>query len=75
VAGLARQWWGICAILVLIVLAQGLWLIPELSGRTDIILAGGEPQDSYAHAIYSTLELIKIGLLLYFGFSALVEKR
>lgn len=75
VAGLARKWWGICAFLALIVLAQGVWLIPELAARTDIILAGGEPPSSYAHAIYSTLELIKIALLLFFGFSALTEKR
>lgn len=75
VAGLARKWWGNCALLALIVLAQGVWLIPELAARTDIILAGAEPPDSYAHAIYSTLELIKIALLLYFGFSALMEKR
>lgn len=74
-AGLARKWWGICAFLALIVLAQGVWLIPELAARTDIILAGGEPPSSYAHAIYSTLELIKIALLLFFGFSALMEKR
>jgi len=73
-AGLARKWWGICAFLALIVLAQGVWLIPELAARTDIILAGGEPPSSYAHAIYSTLELIKIALLLFFGFSALMEK-
>lgn len=75
VAGLARKWWGICAFLALIVLAQGVWLIPELAARTDIILAGGEPPSSFAHAIYSTLELIKIALLLFFGFSALMEKR
>ena len=74
-AGLARKWWGICVFLALIVLAQGVWLIPELAARTDIILAGGEPPSSYAHAIYSTLELIKIALLLFFGFSALMEER
>jgi hypothetical protein len=74
-AGLARKWWGICAFLALIVLAQGVWLIPELAARTDIILAGGEPPSSNAHAVYSTLEMIKIALLLFFGFSALTEKR
>lgn len=75
VAGLARKWWGICAFLALIVLAQGVWLIPELAARTDIILAGGEPPRSYAHAIYSSLELTKIALLLFFGFSTLMERR
>jgi len=70
-AGLANRWWALCAGLALIVLAQGVWLIPELAARTDIIIAGGEPPASYAHAIYSSLELVKIGLLLFCGFSSL----
>ena len=74
IAGLTRRWWAVCAFLALIVLAQGVWLIPELAARTDIIMAGGEPPPSYAHAIYSSLELIKIGLLLFFGFSALSQR-
>lgn len=75
VAGLAKRWWALCGALALIVLAQGLWLIPELAARTDIIIAGGEPPPSYAHAIYSSLELVKIGLLLYCGFSSLSSSR
>lgn len=75
VAGLTRKWWALCAFLALIVLAQGAWLIPELAARTDIIIAGGKPPPSYAHAIYSSLELTKIGLLLFLGFSALAEER
>ena len=71
VAGLTRQWWGICAFLTLIVLAQGVWLIPELSARTDIVISGGQPPQSYAHAIYSSLELAKIAALLFAGFAAL----
>ncbi len=71
VAGLARQWWGICTFLTLVVLAQGVWLIPELAARTDIVISGGEPPPSYAHAIYSSLELAKIAALLFFGFSTL----
>ncbi|MDH3482377.1 MAG: hypothetical protein OEM50_11710 [Gammaproteobacteria bacterium] len=75
IAGLSRKWWPVCALLVLIVIAQGVWLIPELAARTDVIMSGGEPPPSYAHAVYSSLELIKIGLLLFFGFSALAEQR
>ena len=74
VSGAARRWWSIGALLTLIVLAQGVWLIPELAARTDIIIAGGEPPPSYAHAIYSSLELVKIGLLLLSGFSTLGER-
>ena len=75
VAGLTRQWWGICAFLTLIVLAQGVWLIPELSARTDIVISGGQPPPSYAHAIYSSLELAKIAALLFAGFAALRPRR
>ena len=75
VAGLTRQWWGICAFLTLIVLAQGVWLIPELSARTDIVISGGQPPPSYAHAIYSSLELAKIAALLFVGFAALRPRR
>jgi len=74
-AGLTRQWWAFCGLLALIVLAQGVWLIPELAARTDLILSGGEPPPSYAHAIYAALELSKIGLLLFIGFSSLSKPR
>ncbi len=74
-SGLTSRWWGICALLTLIVLAQGVWLIPELSARTDIVLAGGEPPASQHHAAYALLEVAKIGLLLYFGFSTLPQRR
>ncbi len=75
VSGLAGQWWAVCAFLTLIVLAQGVWLIPELAARTDVIIAGGEPASSNAHAIYAALELTKIVLLLFLGFSSLNERR
>ncbi|MDJ0751209.1 MAG: hypothetical protein QNJ11_17110 [Woeseiaceae bacterium] len=74
VSGRSSGWWAWCGFLILIVLAQGAWLIPELSARTDIILAGGTPPPSNAHAIYSTLELTKIGVLLFLGFRSLAEK-
>jgi hypothetical protein len=72
--GRSRDLWAWCSILALIVVAQGAWLIPELAARTDIILAGGEPPPSHAHAIYSTLELTKIGMLLFLGFRSLAER-
>jgi hypothetical protein len=69
-----RELWAWCSVLVLIVLAQGVWLIPELASRTDIILAGGEPPPSYAHAVYSSLELTKIGLLSFLGIRSLANR-
>ena len=74
VSGRSRELWAWCGILILIVLAQGVWLIPELASRTDIIIAGGELPPSSAHAIYSSLELVKIGLLLFLGFSSLAKR-
>ena len=71
----ASALWAWCGFLALIMIAQGAWLIPELAARTDIVLSGGEPPPSHAHAIYSTLELAKIGLLLFLGFRSLGESR
>lgn len=75
VSGRSRELWIGCSVLILIVLAQGAWLIPELAARTDIILSGREPPPSHAHAIYSMLELAKIGLLLFLGFRSLGASR
>ncbi len=70
-SGRAAKYWAFAAVLALIVIAQSQWLTPELAARTDMIINGVEPPSSYAHAIYSSLELIKIGLLLYLGFWSL----
>jgi hypothetical protein len=66
----AKLWW-ICGLLALIVIAQSVWLTPELAERTQMIIDGREPPASYVHAIYSSLELLKIGLLLFLGLSSL----
>ncbi len=73
VSGRSSNLWAWCSLLALIVVAQGAWLIPELSARTDVILSGSEPSPSYAHAIYSTLELAKIGILGFLGFRSLLR--
>ena len=70
-SGQATKLWAFCAVLALIVIAQSAWLTPELAERTQMIINGTEPPASYAHAIYSSLELLKIGLLLFLGFSSL----
>lgn len=64
-SGRARQWWAICGILALILVAQSAWLLPELTERGAMIAQGTEPPPSIAHAAYSILELLK--LLLLFG--------
>ena len=70
-SGRAAKYWGFAGVLALIVIAQSQWLTPELAERTQMIIDGVEPPASYAHAIYSSLELIKIGLLFFLGFTSL----
>ncbi len=70
-SGLARHLWAACGALALILIAQSMWLLPELSLRTQQIIAGTEPPPSYAHAAYSILEISKLLLLLYLGFRCL----
>ena len=67
----AKKLWMFAFALALILLVQAAWLIPELSSRTDMIIAGTEPPPSIAHGAYSTLELIKLGLLGWLGFRSL----
>lgn len=70
-SGDARRYWAIAALLALIVLTQSVWLLPELAERAQMVVNGVEPPPSIAHGLYSTLELLKLGLLLYLGFSSL----
>jgi len=71
VSGNARKWWAASSVLAFIVLLQTVWLLPELVERSRLILAGNEPPPSIAHAAYSTLELVKLGLLLFLGLAAI----
>lgn len=71
VSGRAKEYWAFCGILALILIAQSAWLLPELSGRTDQIIAGVEPAASYAHAGYSILEICKLSVLIIIGVRSL----
>jgi hypothetical protein len=71
VSGRARELWMQCSVLLLILLAQSVWLLPQLAERSHQIIAGLEPQPSMLHGTYSTLELLKLSLLLYLGFRSL----
>ena len=74
-SGRAAKWWAVGAALALILIAQNAWLLPELAARTDMVLGGIEPPPSAVHAVYSTLELAKLGILIVTGFVALGETR
>jgi len=71
VSGRARELWMQCSVLVLILLAQSVWLLPELAARSQQIVADIEPAPSIAHGAYSVLELAKLSMLLYLGFRSL----
>ena len=73
-SGRARAMWTTCGVLALILIAQSAWLLPELAARTQMIISGREPPQSYVHAIYSTLEIAKLGILFVSGFVALSEQ-
>ena len=75
VSGNARSWWATTSVLAFIVLLQTVWLLPELAERSRMILAGTEPPPSIAHAAYSTLELVKLGLLFVLGLAAITPSR
>jgi len=70
-SGNARRFWTETAALALIVIAQSVWLLPQLAARSQQILAGSEPQPSLAHAAYIVLELAKLLVLLWLGFRSL----
>ncbi|MEE8343696.1 MAG: hypothetical protein V3R35_00050 [Woeseiaceae bacterium] len=71
VSGRARELWAQCSALILILLVQSVWLLPELAARSQQIVAGVEPAPSMLHGTYSVLELSKLLLLLYLGFRSL----
>jgi hypothetical protein len=71
VSGFAKELWAGCGALALILIAQSMWLLPELSARTQQIIAGMEPPPSFVHGAYSILELSKLLLLLYLGFRSM----
>lgn len=70
VSGESRRLWAPVALVALIILAQSIWLLPELTARTELIIAGSEPGPSIAHAAFSVLELSKLALLAFIGVRA-----
>lgn len=72
ISGKARALWAAIGALVLIMLAQSAWLLPELASRAQMTASGVEPPASYVHGAYAVLELSKLILLLVIGFRSLV---
>ena len=70
VSGETRKYWLYAAVLVLIMIAQSAWLLPELAARSASIVSGVEPPGSIAHAAYAVSEIAKLLTLLLLGFQA-----
>ena len=64
------QYWPHAALLVLIMIAQSAWLLPELIARSASIVSGVEPRASIAQGAYAVSELLKLVTLLVLGFQA-----
>jgi hypothetical protein len=54
----------IFAVISLILLAQTVWLVPNLIGRIDLITSGQTPSDSLIHIFYIVFEICKMILLV-----------
>ncbi len=60
----ARKTLIVFAAILLILLTQTVWLIPNLIGRIDLITSGQTPPDSSLHFVYIAFEVSKIILLV-----------
>jgi hypothetical protein len=60
----ARRTQIIFAAIFSILLAQTVWLIPNLIGRIDLITSGNQPPDSFVHLFYIGFEICKMILLM-----------
>ena len=77
-AALARPgrtiWLGF-GLAAMIVVAQGLWLLPVLDARAETIIQGGTPPAAPWHALYVLVEALKLLALLVTGWLALWRLR
>lgn len=52
---------------IAILFIQSLWILPTLSERLDIYLAGSTPPPSFIHLVFIALEGIKTTVLIMYG--------
>lgn len=62
---------GLAVLIAAGVLARALWLLPALSGRVAMIVAGESPPSAPHHAIYAAIEGVKALALTALAFLAL----
>lgn len=58
-----RVLWPLIGTLAVVVAAQGLWLLPVLDARVQVILDGGVPAPSAAHWFYILTDMAKLALV------------
>jgi hypothetical protein len=65
----SRLVWVGLGLAVAIVALQGLWLLPMLDARAEIIIQGGKPPPAPWHGLYIGLEIAKLAALLGLGWA------
>lgn len=77
-AALARPgrtiWLGF-ALAAMLVIGQGLWLLPVLDARAEMIIQGDTPPAAPWHSLYIAAEILKLLVLLVTGWLALTRLR
>ena len=68
--GQGRATLAMTVVLLLMVLAQMLWLLPLLDARVEVILQGGTPPASRLHLLYIVMDVLK---LLFLGVVAVKQ--
>lgn len=61
--GPGRVTLAMTVVLLLLVLAQMLWLLPVLDARVEVILQGGTPPASRLHLLYIVMDVVKLLIL------------
>jgi hypothetical protein len=67
-------WFGL-AIAAGVVILQGLWLLPVLDARAQLIIQGETPPSAPWHTLYIAIEVLKLLALLLVGWLALWRPR
>jgi hypothetical protein len=77
-AALARAertiWFGL-AIAAAVIVLQGLWLLPVLDARAEMIIQGETPPSAPWHTLYIGVEVLKLLSLLVVGWLALWRRQ
>lgn len=66
---------GLPVFILLILFVQSIWILPPLSARIDLYLAGNTPRPSDLHFYFLALESAKLIALLCYGFKQLIPWR